>query len=94
MPNLRFSFTVLIAKCGLKEAFQEDGRKMGKRDVGDVAALGVTDTVDLVKSILLLTLKSRIISAPVSEEKRENCRPPAAAWHKVSTVLLSIYRSS
>lgn len=44
---------------------------MGKGDVGDVAALGLADAADRVKSILLLSLKSQVISAPVLGGKKE-----------------------
>lgn len=93
LPHLRFSFTVLIAKSGLKDILQEDGRKMGKGDVGDVVELGLTNTLNLVKAILLLSLKSQVILAPGLGEKKENCRPPTSTLHKVSIVLLSLYSS-
>lgn len=45
---------------------------MGKGDVGDVVDLGLTNTLNLVKAILLLSLKSQVILAPELGEKKEN----------------------
>jgi len=61
-----------------------------KGNVDDVAALGLTNTVDLVKSTLPLSLKSQVISALVLGDKKENCRPAASTLHKVSSFALSI----
>lgn len=80
-PHLRFSFTVPIAKCGLKEVFWENGRKTAKGDLDDVIALGPTNSAELVKFILLLSLKLQVISASVLGERRSNCRPPASTLH-------------